>query len=69
MNTEELMAKAADHIVTVLDGWTGEKWEGDSPKYEGVCGWCGVMAPLNRPAFVAIDTAHAMWVEEMMKGK
>lgn len=53
MNTEELMNKAADHIVTMLDGWTGEKWEGDSPKYEGICGWCGVMAPLNRPAFVA----------------
>lgn len=25
----------------------------DAEQYEGVCGWCGVMSPLTRPAYIA----------------
>lgn len=53
MDTKELMVKAAAHIVGMLNGTKGEEWYADHPMYEGVCGWCGVMAPMNRPAFVA----------------
>jgi hypothetical protein len=53
MELKELMDKAAAHVVKMLEGTDGEKWEADAPMYEGVCGWCGVMAPMNRPAFVA----------------
>lgn len=50
---KELANKAVDHVVGMMLGKKGEKWEGQYPVNEGVCGWCGVMAPLNRPAFVA----------------
>ena len=53
MDTKELIEKAAAHVVKMLDGTDGERWNGANPMYEGVCGWCGVMAPMNRPAFVA----------------
>ena len=53
MDTKELMEKAAAHVVKMLDGTDGERWNGTNPMYEGVCGWCGVMSPMNRPAFVA----------------
>ena len=53
MDIKELMNKAAAHVVKMLDGTDGERWNGANPMYEGVCGWCGVMSPMNRPAFVA----------------
>lgn len=53
MDTKELMEKAAAHVVKMLDGTDGERWNGTNPMYEGMCGWCGVMSPMNRPAFVA----------------
>lgn len=49
----ELTDKAVAHVVKMLDGTDGERWNGAHPMYEGICGWCGVMAPMNRPAFVA----------------
>lgn len=52
MDIKELMDKGVAHIVKMMDGTGGEQWDGNAPMYEGVCGWCGVMAPLNRPAFV-----------------
>lgn len=53
MDYNELTDKATAHVVKMLDHTDGEKWYGTHPMYEGVCGWCGVMAPMNRPAFVA----------------
>lgn len=53
MELKELTDKAVAHVVKMLDGTDGERWNGSHPMYEGVCGWCGVMAPMNRPAFVA----------------
>lgn len=53
MELKELIDKAVAHVVKMIDGTDGEKWNGAYPMYEGVCGWCGVMAPANRPAFVA----------------
>lgn len=53
MELKELTNKAVAHVVKMLDGTDGERWNGAHPMYEGVCGWCGVMAPMNRPAFVA----------------
>ena len=53
MDTKELIEKATAHVVKMLDGTDGERWNGTNPMYEGICGWCGVMAPMNRPAFVA----------------
>lgn len=53
MDTKEIMVKAAAHVVGMLNGTKGEEWYADHPMYEGICGWCGVMSPLNRPAFVA----------------
>ena len=53
MDIKELMDKGVAHIVKMMDGTGGEAWEGTAPMYEGVCGWCGVMSPMNRPAFVA----------------
>ena len=53
MDIKELMDKAAAHVVKMLDGTDGERWDGTSPMYEGFCGWNGVMSPMNRPAFVA----------------
>lgn len=52
MNIEELKEKAIAHVEKMLTGNGGEEWNGAAPMYEGVCGWCGPMAPLNRPAFV-----------------
>ena len=54
MNIEQLKEKAVAHVEKMLTGKCkgGEKWDGDAPMYEGFCGWCGPMAPLNRPAFV-----------------
>ena len=54
MNIEEIKEKAIAHVEKMLTGKDkgGEKWNGDAPMYEGFCGWCGPMAPLNRPAFV-----------------
>lgn len=45
--------KAVEHVVKMLDGTDGERWNGSNPMYQGICGWGGVMSPLNRPAFVA----------------
>lgn len=28
-------------------------YKSESEQYEGVCGWCGVMSPLTRPAYIA----------------
>lgn len=28
-------------------------YNSESEQYEGVCGWCGVMSPLTRPAYIA----------------
>ena len=53
MTNEEMVEKAVAHVVKMLDGTDGKRWNGLHPMYEGVCGWCGVMAPMNRPAFVA----------------
>ena len=50
---EEIKRKAVAHIVKMMSGNGGEKWNGDAPMHEGVCGWGGVMSPMNRPAFVA----------------
>ena len=49
---KELATKAKAHVVDMMLGKKGEEWEGQYPIHEGICGWCGVMAPLNRPAFV-----------------
>ena len=53
MELNELIEKATAHVVKMLDGTDGEKWNGDHPMYEGICGWGGVMSPMNRPAFVS----------------
>lgn len=53
METKELIEKGTAHVVKMLDGTDGERWNGDNPMYAGMCGWCGVMSPMNRPAFVA----------------
>lgn len=46
---QETRAKAVAHIVKMI---TGGEWEEPLATYEGICGWGGVMAPRNRPAFV-----------------
>lgn len=28
------------------------QYNSDNEQYDGICGWCGVMAPISRPAFV-----------------
>lgn len=53
LDADKLMEKATAHVVKMLDGTDGERWNGDHPMYEGICGWGGVMSPMNRPAFVA----------------
>ena len=53
MELKELTEKAVAHVVKMLDGTDGKRWNGSHPMYEGVCGWCGAMSPMNRPAFVA----------------
>lgn len=53
MELNELIDKAVAHVVKMLDGTDGERWNGTNPMHQGICGWCGVMAPINRPAFVA----------------
>lgn len=49
----ELIEKATAHVVKMLNGTDGERWNGEHLMYEGFCGWGGVMSPMNRPAFVA----------------
>ena len=53
LDPAKMLEKATAHVVKMLDGTDGERWNGANPMYEGICGWCGVMAPMNRPAFVA----------------
>lgn len=53
LDPAKMLEKATAHVVKMLDGTDGERWNGANPMYQGVCGWCGVMAPMNRPAFVA----------------
>ena len=53
MELNDLIEKATAHVVKMLDGTDGERWNGENPMYEGVCGWGGVMSPMNRPAFVS----------------
>lgn len=50
----ELINKATAHIVKVMTGEAGVVWDGarGCSEYMGVCGWNGVMSPLNRSAFV-----------------
>ena len=52
LDPAKMLEKATAHVVKMLDGTDGERWNGENPMYEGICGWCGVMAPMNRPAFV-----------------
>lgn len=46
-------SQIVDRLVVVLNNseLTAEYQE-DAESYEGVCGWCGVMAPLTRLAFI-----------------
>ena len=53
MELNELIEKATAHVVKMLDGTDGKRWNGDNPMYEGICGWSGVMSPMNRLAFVS----------------
>ncbi len=50
----KVFASAADSAV----------YNSDHEQYQGICGWCGVMAPLSRPAYIKeFGTAAVMEAE------
>lgn len=70
MNMKEITDKAVAHVIDALTGKTGEEWNGGSATYEGLCGWCGPMAPLNRAAFVSkFGEPFTAAVESMARAK
>ena len=65
---EETIKKAVAHIVEAMEGKDGKNWDGENPMYEGICGWGGVMSPMNRAAFVCkFGTGVTMQLEDMAK--
>ena len=50
----KVFASAADSAV----------YNSDHEQYQGICGWCGVMAPLSRPAYIKEFGAAAVMEAE-----
>lgn len=51
-----------------------EQYNSVNEMYDGVCGWCGVMAPLSRPAYVktfgeSVTAAAEMQAREILAAK
>ena len=43
----------AENLVKVLtDKAETAQYYSDNEQYAGICGWCGVMSPVSRPAYV-----------------
>ena len=53
----------ADQLVKVLtDKAESAQYYSDNEQYTGICGWCGIMSPESRPAYIKTfgkDTTEA----------